>query len=108
MKTYLILFAAALSTNAFGMELCKTKISNAASYELAQQVGVPVQGAEVIDYKYGIWTEAMSNNTGFDTVTVKIGDSQTRNFIIKRFGVSAQQVGSTDDCEILSVKELEN
>ena len=77
---------------------CVVKQKNAASYTLAQQVSVPVQGVLIIGFEHGIWTEAAMDNVGSDTVTVKVGNRETRDMVIKRFRVSAKQIGGTDNC----------
>jgi len=86
---------------------CLTKQKNAASYTLAQEVGVPVQGVEVVGFAPGFWTEAMGNNTGSDRVTVSVGNRTNRGMTIKTYEVYAKQVGSSDDCNILETVEFE-
>lgn len=88
--------------------LCAVKQRNAASYTLAQEIGVLVQGAEVIAFENGPWTEMSGNNNGVDYVTVRIGNRINRGMTIKKYEVAAKQIGTTDDCNIKSVSEVQN
>jgi len=88
--------------------LCVTKQKNAASFQLAQKIGVSVQGAEIINFENGIWTEAVGNNVGSDNVTVRIGNRLDRAMTIKKYKVSVKQLGATDDCKILKVVEVQD
>lgn len=87
--------------------LCATKLTNAASYELAMKIGVPVQGVEVIDFVRGPWTAMSGNSHGSATVTIKIGNRVQRNMVIMSYIVSAQQIGSGEDCKITQVEEVQ-
>lgn len=79
---------------------CVIKQKNAASFTFAQELGVAVQDVEVIDFEYGMWTEAIGDNTGSDKVTVRIGRKKIK------YKVDAEQIGRTDDCTILTVTEV--
>ncbi|MGE0632459.1 MAG: hypothetical protein AB7O96_08635 [Pseudobdellovibrionaceae bacterium] len=103
MKTILFSLALVLSSSAFAETNCSIKQSNAASYELAQKIGVPVQNVEVIGYEPGPWTEAMGENTGSDKITVRVGNRENRGLTVVTYTVVAKQIGSTDDCRIIDV-----
>lgn len=85
---------------------CSVKQKNVASYALAQEIGVPVQGAQVVGYEHGIWTEAVGNNVGSDTVVVRIGNRLNRGMTIKTYNVAAKQIGNTRDCNVTAVKSV--
>ncbi|MCM2281465.1 MAG: hypothetical protein NDI61_06420 [Bdellovibrionaceae bacterium] len=82
-----------------GETKCEVKSKNAASFQLAQEVGVPVQQIEVLMYEPGPWTDMFGENTGHNFVDVKLKDFEIRYLV---FG---QQVGSSSDCQITKVME---
>ena len=79
---------------------CQVKQKNAASYKAAQKVGV-----EVLSYTMGPWTEAPENNSGFDMIKVRLPNRLTKDLVIKSYKVNADQIGSSSDCNIVSVEE---
>lgn len=108
-KTFLSIALFLSVSPAFALDnLCITKQKNAASFKVAQELGVAVQGVEVTGFEYGVWTEAVGNNTGSDKVTVRVGNRLNRGMTIKSYEVAAKQVGATDDCNILSISEARN
>ena len=109
MKKFLSLTLVLLTFKASALDsLCLTKQKNAASFALAQEIGVEVQAAEVIRFTPGEWTASMSNNIGRDKITVRIGNRKNRGMTIKSYSVIAVQIGSSDDCIIQSSIEVEN
>lgn len=88
--------------------VCVTKQKNAASFALAQELGVAVQAVEVIGFDYGMWTEAVGNNVGSDQVTVRAGNRVNRAMTIKAYEVQARQIGATDDCDVIGTSEVKN
>lgn len=102
-----LVVSSALSYSAMAFEPCATKQRNAASFELAQTLGVPVQGASVVSFKQGLWTEMTGGNTGWAQVTVRAGNRVNRAITIETYVVRAMQIDDTSDCEITSVKVLE-
>lgn len=85
---------------------CTTKMKNAASFAIAQELAVPIQWAEVVDFQDGVWTEAVGNNSGSSTVEVRAGNRITRDLVFKSYVVYAKQIGTSADCNILEVKEV--
>jgi hypothetical protein len=84
---------------AYSNDKCELKSKNAASYQLAQEIAVPVQQVQVLMYAGGSWTKAMEDNVGFNIVEVKAKD------IAKRYQVIGQQIGRSTDCAITQVNE---
>jgi len=83
---------------------CVTKQKNAASFEIAQKLGVAVQSVEVVSFQGGPWTPSLSDNTGMDTVTVRAG-SRTNEQVTQKYQVFAEQIGATDDCKVFHIVE---
>lgn len=109
MKVFFLMAVLVAAPRAFAIDNpCVTKQKNAASFTLAQEIAVPVQGAEVVAFENGPWTEAMGNNSGSDSVTVRIGNRTNRGMTIKKFVVVAKQIGSSDDCNITKVAEAKD
>lgn len=107
MRIAILVFCTAFAMGAAADELCITKQKNAASYALAQELGVAVQGVEVIGFESGVWTEAVGGNVGSDSVVVRAGNRTNRRMTIKKYRVSARQVGETEDCAITGVEAQE-
>ncbi len=108
MKTVLSFAFAFAATHAFALEdsPCDTKQKNAASFELAQKIGAPVQSVEIIGFEFGSWTEAVGNNTGSDKVIVSVLNPANGLDVKSTFQVFAKQIGATADCNIRKVVEL--
>ncbi len=105
-KLGLIFFGALYSFSATAANSsCGIKQENAASYTIAQEIGIAVQSVEVLVYIPGVWTEAVGNNAGSDVVEVKAPNKTTKDMVIKRYIVSAKQIGTSDDCNVISVTE---
>ena len=105
MKTLLgMALSLSVSSVAFALDSpCVTKQKNAASFEVAQKLGVSVQGVEVLSFDHGAWTEAMGSNVGSDDVTVRTGNRTNRGMTIQTYTVSAKQIGMSDDCTVTRV-----
>lgn len=107
-KTIMMLALSFAAAPAFAFDSpCVTKQKNAASFAVAQELAVAVQGAEIINFEPGQWTEGMAENTGSNRVTVRIGNRVNRAMTIKKFDVHAKQIDASDDCNILGIAEVE-
>lgn len=107
MKFALIAFLSFSASQSLALDnLCATKQKNAASFKLAQEIGVPVQGAQVTRYSHGVWSEAVGENVGSDQVTIRIGNRINRAMTIKTYEVFAKQIGTGADCNVLEVVEV--
>jgi hypothetical protein len=88
---------------------CAIKQKNAASYELAQKIGISVQSVEVISLKGGGWTEAFGPNSGFDFVVVSGKNGTTGQVTTLRYQVDAKELDvemmNAQDCKVLKVIE---
>lgn len=108
MKVVLAIAVLLSTSQALALDsLCVTKQKNAASFKLAQELGVPVQGVEVLGFEHGPWTEAVGNNTGSDRVTVRANNREDRAMTFKTYEVFAKQINTTADCNILDVIETQ-
>jgi len=106
MKVLLSAVSLLIAGSAFATDnACVTKQKNAASYTLAQTLVVPVQKVKVVKFAYGMWTEAVGNNTGSDTVTVSavVGNVE----LSETYEVSAKQLGTTANCDVTQVEQVQ-
>lgn len=95
---FLVVLGATASASAF--EPCATKMKNAAAYNFSQSLGVPVSKLEVLSFEMGPWTEAIADNVGTGKVSVAYYKK------VETYNVSAQQIGTSADCEILNLEKL--
>lgn len=93
MGSLLIFFCAA---NALAFEPCATNLGLAAAEEHVRNHGKI--HVKVLDVEMGAWTEALGNNVGSATVTLKAG---TRVYLYEVIG---KQIGSSTDCKATEVK----
>jgi len=78
---------------------CNVKQKNAASLKLADTLGILVQEVVVVGIQPGMWTEAVGENVGSNTVTVR-GTNARGLSVIEMYNVAAKQIGATDDCKV--------
>ncbi|RYZ92587.1 MAG: hypothetical protein EOP06_03845 [Proteobacteria bacterium] len=101
MKALLLTFAMTFSaTSVFASDVCNVKQTNAASFQLAQQLGIPVQSVSVVKFDEGQWTMMMYENSGSDDITVSSSGNQIT------FRVSAKQIGDSEDCTVTGVTQV--
>lgn len=101
----LILFA---TTNAFALDSeCEVKMQNAAAFELAQTLAVPVQGTDILKAGPFRMTRMSHNNTIGGTVIVRAGNRINRGMTVVEYAIRARQIGSSNDCTIEEIFEYE-
>ncbi len=98
MKTLLsVLALSVISSSAFA-DTCNDRMKTAAVIFHAGASGNKISKIKVIGITPGVWTEAVGNNVGSNSVTVK-GANGKINF----YDVSGKQIGTTDDCVVTDV-----
>ncbi len=106
MKTLLMIaIAMAFSNQVMASDnACTIKQKNAASFALAQREAAPVQKVFVAGMQPGLWTEMPGLNSGSDEFTLTLETPSGTLFQV--YEVAANQIGSTADCDIISVKPV--
>lgn len=88
--------------------VCETRIRNAVLFHHAEASARSVLRYRVLRSEMGAWTEATGNNLGTATVTVAgaraYWDTTPK---INSYSVSAEQIGSSNDCKVVSVKAFD-
>lgn len=102
---FLLVFAGTSPSALAEDTLCMIRQKNAAGYALAQKLGVPLQGAEILKFEYIAWTKEESHNIGTDRITVRLNDRSGRP-LTKIYEVSAKQIRASDNCNIVDVVEI--
>lgn len=98
------LLALSLSLPISASEKCAIKMENAAIFELAQSLPIPISNVFRVRNEGGAWTESIANNRG--TAEVAVAREAASGDKISYYRVSAEQVGRSDDCKIVSVESL--
>ncbi len=88
------------SSTASAFELCQTKMENAAMYHMAQELGRSLKDAKLIRFEMGGWTEAMGNNSGSATATVRFF---SKSYYVR---ISGKQIDTSSDCEVTQVVQV--
>lgn len=99
-----VALASILSSPALASEPCDTKMNNAASFELAQALGVPVQQVKVNEVVPGPWTKMTEDNHGSATITVEASAQGETSPKVATYRVEALQIGTSTDCNIIGVE----
>src|SRR5687767_81133 len=98
MKTvFSILALSLISTSASAFEPCAQRLKDAAVAYHAAEKRISISDINVVGFRMGPWTEAVGNNAGSGSVTLK-----SRNKI-SFYDVSAQQIGRSSDCRVTEV-----
>ena len=93
------------AANAF--EPCATRIQNAVAMDFAENLGILVQNVGLIRFEMGLWTEAVGNNFGNASLTVKHFTGRGHHpYIIAHYDVSAQQIGTSSDCKVTHLNKV--
>ena len=99
MKFTLVLLVAFISSSTFAQTSpCAKKQIAAAKSKHAVAVRTLVTNIKLVKYEAGGWSEAMSNNSGYDLVTLSV------NRAIQTYTVYARQIGYSADCVVTRVE----
>lgn len=82
---------------------CASKQQEAARLQLSQELGVPAEGVQVVEFQSVGWSRAAGNNTIRSLVTVRAGNPRNRAMTIRTYSVTARQLGRTSDCRVVNV-----
>lgn len=102
---FLFLASNIFAGSAFAIgDYCQARQILEARIALAKDLKVKLDKVAFVKYVPGVWTEAVGNNTGSDTVFVMAGrgddDAVTESYV-----VFARQINATADCKITGIED---
>ncbi len=99
MKLILVALVALGTSSAFAQNSPRArKQIAAAKIKHAAVLKTSVSNVKLVKYEGGGWSEAMSNNSGYDLVTLSVKRA------IETYSVYARQIGNSADCVVTRVE----